>query len=309
VKDRIQPESGQISPSSSFVLLFLIYIILERYNMEDIPILSAELCDLIIDCLQDSRHVLYRCSLVSRSWVSRSRYHLFRRVELRYDSRERINMCDNLYAVVQKSPHIASLIQELYIPEGRHEKKEDWIKTTPTLPLLLASLTNLTTLKLRRIEWNDEDTEPTFRNAFRSVVASNPIFSITFEKCAFPPKSFLLILQSCPLLKHLIIRDSHAFSMPEYTKVVEEEEATQTVLHQSIQLEDLRIEQLDSLESLIIGPDTDVDFLHLRTLHCVDTRCYQTVLDEAGGSLRHLVIRSWKAASRTPITLCLGSLI
>jgi hypothetical protein len=275
----------------------------------------VDLSDLIIDCLQDSEYALRRCCLVSRSWVPRCRYHLFRRIDLCYGRGRRINLCNNLYAVVCQSPHIASLIQDLTIREGQFLKGEAWIKETRSLPFLLASLTNLIALKLRRVEWDDWVTGPTLRKAFRSVVASNPIVSLSFERCAFPAKSFLLIIQSCRRLKCLTIQDAHTHTIPEYSKAVEEEEATEEVFHHSVQIEDLRIERGNyriPLESLVIGPDTDFYFRHLRTLHCDDARLYQTVLYEAGGSLCHLVINTMNLASGTPITFCrfpLGSLI
>lgn len=51
-------------------------------TMSDYPQLPQEICDLIIDLLHDKPDTLRQCCLVSSSWVSRTRKHLFARVEI-----------------------------------------------------------------------------------------------------------------------------------------------------------------------------------------------------------------------------------
>lgn len=49
--------------------------------MESSPRLPPEISDRIIDLLRDETNALKRCCLVSKSWVSRTRKHLFDSVE------------------------------------------------------------------------------------------------------------------------------------------------------------------------------------------------------------------------------------
>ncbi|KAG5734674.1 hypothetical protein E4T56_gene18686 [Termitomyces sp. T112] len=58
---------------------------------ESIP---SELVDLIIDQLADDRVALNTCSLISRSWVARSRYHLFSDVLLTTKN------CDDIFGIL-----------------------------------------------------------------------------------------------------------------------------------------------------------------------------------------------------------------
>lgn len=44
--------------------------------------LPAELRDFVIDHLQDDGATLHACSLICRAWLPRSRYHIFRRVQI-----------------------------------------------------------------------------------------------------------------------------------------------------------------------------------------------------------------------------------
>ncbi|KAF9645260.1 hypothetical protein BDM02DRAFT_3120483, partial [Thelephora ganbajun] len=46
------------------------------------PHLPPEICDYIVDLLHDNRDTLGRCCLVSRSWVPRTRKHLFANIKL-----------------------------------------------------------------------------------------------------------------------------------------------------------------------------------------------------------------------------------
>jgi hypothetical protein len=257
--------------------------------------LSTELVEMIIDCLQDHPYSLQRCSLVSRSWLSRSRFHIFRKIHLNYQ-----HECGNLYTMVQQSPHIAAIIQEVHIREGQdYDSKRDWIKTTPSLPLFLDYLTHLAVLSLRCDTWDEERFTPELRRALHGVVASNPIVSLGFKGCFFPVQWIKKILQSCRRLKCLTIKKC-SVPCPEDPMVVVGE--VMQVSRHTIQLDDLRIDDLcQELIFPITGPETGFNLLHLHTLHCDDSRCFQTLLDSVGGSLRHLVLRASNASWRTPI--------
>ena len=51
-------------------------------TMSNYPRLPQELLDLIVDILHDDPELLKQCCLVSKSWIPRSRKHLFARVEI-----------------------------------------------------------------------------------------------------------------------------------------------------------------------------------------------------------------------------------
>ncbi|THV00175.1 hypothetical protein K435DRAFT_855017 [Dendrothele bispora CBS 962.96] len=53
-----------------------------RSGHSSVPTLPQETFELIIDELRDSAEALASCSLVRRSWLPRSRHHLFRHIEL-----------------------------------------------------------------------------------------------------------------------------------------------------------------------------------------------------------------------------------
>jgi hypothetical protein len=266
--------------------------------------LAAELIDQIIDCLREDPSSLRSCALVRQSWLARSRYHLFKEIHLFHDAYNNKTNCTDLYAILQRSPNIASVIQNLHIEEGQASFRNQWIKTTPSLPSLLDLLTHLTVLKFHCIQWDDH--LPTLlRSTLRTTVASNPITSLAFRDCVFSGSSFLRTLCSCHHLKCLAIRDSHYTSSLQCTTVLEEEATGPDFLQCHIQLHELRTDysrQTSPLEDLVIDPETGVSLCQLHTLYCGDTLPYQSVLNTAGGSLRHLFIRAVKMSSRISIT-------
>ena len=253
--------------------------------------LCPELIDEIIDFVQYCPDSLRSCSRVKRSWVIRSRFHLFRKVHI-----DRRNHCNNLHAVVQRSPYVASLIRELdiwcYHPFTSLEM--------PSLPLLLNSLSRLTVLELRGLIWNDLSTTPIIRHAFRNVFASQSLVTLCVVSCDFPLKSFARLLRSCVRLKCISVHYCLTVS-PDLTKAVDAEEAGLAEPRHAIQLERLRIDDTSAeFASWITGPDTVFDPLHLHTLRCNSPRHFQPLLNDIGGSLLHLVIES------TSVTLSLS---
>ncbi|KAJ6573178.1 hypothetical protein DFH09DRAFT_1277248 [Mycena vulgaris] len=78
--------------------------------------LPSELCDAIIDHLQDDRITLLVCALVCRSWVPASRFHAFAALALSQKSAVRAARLDILLA----SPHgtIAPAVRALDFPDS-----------------------------------------------------------------------------------------------------------------------------------------------------------------------------------------------
>ena len=83
---------------------------------------------------------LHACSLVARSWVPRSRIHLFRFVQLCSDWRAR-----RFLNSLTQSPALGQYVETIQIwPRNRDERTCGWIfKTLSSLPLLLPHLCEL----------------------------------------------------------------------------------------------------------------------------------------------------------------------
>ena len=60
-----------------------------------IPYLPPELLDNIVDHLHDSQHALRNCCLVSKSWIPRTRKHLF--ADIKLTSRENLNSWGKMF--------------------------------------------------------------------------------------------------------------------------------------------------------------------------------------------------------------------
>lgn len=112
--------------------------------------LPPELFDKIIDFLHDDYFALKASSLVCRSWVKSSRYHLFRHVAFggngdRMPSTGLVGAplgnCRRLYSVILKSPDIARYVTNLIIFEGP-------LDDFHCIRNLLKGLTSLQTLSL-----------------------------------------------------------------------------------------------------------------------------------------------------------------
>jgi hypothetical protein len=112
--------------------------------MPEAPIyqLSQELVDTIVDDLAellkdwpfDRWEDLSNCSLVCKSFLPRSQYHLFYRIKIKsaghVDHELCTERCEELGQILMQSPHIATYIQEL-----RLEVQSDdniWIHRNPS---------------------------------------------------------------------------------------------------------------------------------------------------------------------------------
>jgi hypothetical protein len=242
-----------------------------------VPNLSPEIIDEIIDYLQHSPDDLRCCSQVSRFWLPRSRFHLFRKVSLIHPSAS-----ENIFAMVQRSPHIAQLIRELTIYESGI-----WNRTTSALSFL-GTLTRLTAITLQGIYSTRSILLPSFLEAFCIVFASNPIVRLTLEDSRVPTKSLRQILQSRDRLECLVIQET--YPQPVDGNEAEDEDAYQDILPHTIQINDLKLYNRWGDE--LLNPIVELDLECLRTLHCNGSRHFQSTLDKAGGSLLHLTLKA-----------------
>lgn len=129
-----------------------------------VPQFPTELCERIIDFVpfdsdpnggaygKRSRDTIYACSLVCRSWVPRSQYHLFLLVQLSSSRQAKA-----FFDVVTHSPTIGKGVLTLIISPTQEVSREtpnppnffNWIyRALATLP---SFLTNITTLQFERL--------------------------------------------------------------------------------------------------------------------------------------------------------------
>ena len=121
------------------------------------PAIPTEVVEQIIDMVAEVKHrfdkeevelrtySLYACSLVARSWVPRSRLHLFPFVELSSDRQTR-----RFLNSLAQSPALGQFVETLQIrPHDEDERTCGWIfKALTTLPPLLPNLRELVLCEL-----------------------------------------------------------------------------------------------------------------------------------------------------------------
>ncbi|KAI0326634.1 hypothetical protein GY45DRAFT_1258604 [Cubamyces sp. BRFM 1775] len=113
------------------------------------PLLPPELCDQILDHLEDDKRTLRVCALTARSWLPRAQYHIFRSIYLDWSN------CYSFTRLLASNPALADYVNTLEI-EGAfgifsmdrlHGATLDaWLRAIP--PWLPARLTSLTKLEL-----------------------------------------------------------------------------------------------------------------------------------------------------------------
>ena len=66
------------------------------------PYLPAELLDHIVDLIHDSKTTLRNCCLVSKSWIPRTRKHLF--ADIRFDTEKKLESWKEMFPDPSTSP-------------------------------------------------------------------------------------------------------------------------------------------------------------------------------------------------------------
>lgn len=75
----------------------------------------AELQDMIIDHLHDDKETLASCSLVCKSWLPASRFHLFRKIRLELPRESAEGLAADFARFLRRNPHICFLVRELHL--------------------------------------------------------------------------------------------------------------------------------------------------------------------------------------------------
>ncbi|RXW20470.1 hypothetical protein EST38_g5385 [Candolleomyces aberdarensis] len=135
-------------------------------------ILPQELIDRVIDCVQEDDPLdLQSLGLVSSAWYRRTRYHLFREVELSDGDAQ--GRCGQLNSLVQSNSVLAKCIKMLYVGAQlkMHEEGEDpWFLSCPKLVDTIALLAYLEHVVLVDIDW--DLLSPALNAAFYNLMAS-----------------------------------------------------------------------------------------------------------------------------------------
>ncbi|KAJ2933523.1 hypothetical protein H1R20_g3559, partial [Candolleomyces eurysporus] len=141
-------------------------------------ILPQELIDRIIDSVEEDDPLdLQSLGLVSSSWYRRTRYHLFRKVELSDGDAQ--GRCVQLESLLQSNSVLAKYIKVLYVGAQlkSHEEGEDpWFWSCPKLVDIIALLAYLEYVVLADIDW--EVLSPALGAAFYNLMASPNIGSL-----------------------------------------------------------------------------------------------------------------------------------
>jgi hypothetical protein len=295
-------------PTPSLLISSSTIAILSRTVMNSLP---AETIDRIIDHLGDPYY--YRSAArVCRKWLPRSRFRLFQNLDLyphskRYYRSAKPHPCGRLYAVIQQTPHISSLIAELHIHEGQDWREQDWVNTTPALISVLDSLTHLRMLHLRRFNFESLTSQSIFR-----LFKSNPITSLDLELCGFPLALLTYLSHVCPTLKLLTVRSPSASD----TEYVYEDivESIRQAPRRLCQLDDLRLVEGSEMKAVlwqIMDKDLGFDLSCLRTLHCRNNRSFKILLDRLAPCIHHLLLTAPEeylcmSSSRFLSTFCMS---
>ncbi|KAK0482703.1 hypothetical protein IW261DRAFT_1049791 [Armillaria novae-zelandiae] len=161
--------------------------------MSDLP---QELLDAIIDKLQLDRKSLIACSLASRAFLPRTRFHLFRKIVLNE------TFCQHFHKLLVSSPKIARNVTDLTF-------FGDAFKQRLVLPVI-HSLVSLSTLSLQDMDFDDV---PKYNAGIFDAFSRLPIKHISMLSLSFRDFS-TAIRTSFPVMQSLTMWDVVGQSNP-----------------------------------------------------------------------------------------------
>lgn len=131
------------------------------------------------------------CALVSQTFCASSQRLLFEALWLRPPPHTAFlaqrTMCDKFLDLIQEVPHIASLVKEVSIDAGDHDKS--WLLTDNSLVPILQSIPSLRSISLlysnifKKIEWGA--LPKPLREALKSTFQRRELTSITISRMFF----------------------------------------------------------------------------------------------------------------------------
>jgi hypothetical protein len=250
--------------------------------------IAAELIDAIIDNFSH-RWDLYSCALVCHEWLSSSRRHLFRHVDLfppchRYTRKSSdVPYSDRLYRVLIDSPNIVDYIKEVKVYEGQVIRSTDH-----TLPVLLRMLVKLEKLQFHRLNWTDFPED--LKQSICSVLELPTLSILEVEQGRFNGMGeFTSFLSHAKGLTHLSLTKHVTWSVHD---TVEPKGQVPEHLKQS-HLVNLRLElyneSLAQFTKWLLSPESPFAVSHIATLDisaAVDGTIFNPLLQAIGGSLK-----------------------
>lgn len=218
----------------------------------DIP----ELIDRVIDHLHDDEETLRACSLVARSWLPASRFHLFQTLYI-FNEREFWALVE----LLQKNPGLGSHVRELALDilYDSYGNAEPWIRPPVDISPLTAHIPTIEVLTLSD-DWTryGEPNRTVILDSFRKVrtltiMASN-FYSI---------QDLLTLLRSFPLLERLNL-DYVDIGEQGYSARVDEIPLTLSALQVTI-ADDVQSLSWQAIAPSLVSPRMDRLWLPLAT--------------------------------------------
>ena len=167
------------------------------------PRLPTELLDHIVDLLRDARDTLRICCLVSKSWIPRTRKHLF--AFIIFHTTNDLRLWKNAFSDSSTSPacYTKSLVIKCFLVITTADAEEGgWISA-------FSRVENFK-LDFKSAGWqatNDESIS--FLASFHGFSPVLTLLCIKFS--AFPSSCISNLIQSFPLLEHLILFNEDRF--------------------------------------------------------------------------------------------------
>ena len=154
------------------------------------PRLPAEMLDHIVDHLHDKRWALKQCCLVSKSWIPRTRKHLF--ANLVFTTVGTLQSWKNTFPVPSTSP--AGYVKSLFISGPQAATAGSWIRGFSRVENLEMCVLAL------NFDFNESATPLVPFHGFSPVLKSLRLIIV-----AFPPSQIFNLILSFPLLEDLTL--------------------------------------------------------------------------------------------------------
>ncbi|KAH9951239.1 hypothetical protein B0H21DRAFT_271245 [Amylocystis lapponica] len=172
-----------------------------------IPTLPPELCDLTIDFLQYDRRALKACSLASRSWLRRTRIHLFLKATIATEQKYL-----EFESILEASPDIASCVRNLQLDLSviPLDSKDHWLHHE--LFRILKNLDKVEELSI--LHWRAPELSEDMKQDLSTVFPM--VTTLRFSKVEPPLKDDLIwILRACPRLHELEFHECERYDGPD----------------------------------------------------------------------------------------------
>ncbi|KAI0091206.1 hypothetical protein BDY19DRAFT_689245 [Irpex rosettiformis] len=261
--------------------------------------LPPELRDCVIDFLQDSRPALQTCSLIGRAWLPRSRYHLFRSVQIEPGRR-----ATAFRSLLDANPLLGNFVRNVEILGSgqdtpvEHVVRMEWptLRPVPAVP-------TYPRLGHRRISWL-ENVLPESPKVLRRVSR------LTVVAMHIHPELVDVLSVRFPAVKILELNKCRSATFAEFLALPNAfSEASCIQIHEMYCLRPTQppaamASRRRTLKTLILSPHTDVTLLlswlvvekvhtALESLSChssgqLSATAIRDLLKAVGPSLRHL---------------------